>query len=199
MLFRSDQISITDEAIVQFPDKYTYGIVDARIVDTGLGIGTGTSFWDIVTYQNMFGGYRSTAGAYGIRGYNPSGFMQQRDIQRQSLKSYQNMYATVKVIVQEDARQIVLYSSVTGKAKITWAKWSEDFERDVRYARKLDVIDLARANLLYHLADTTSILQDTALETTINSEALKTRAAELETKVMEKWDQFAQGILLHTV
>jgi len=193
------QVAIVEEAIIPFPDEYTYGVLDARVVDTGLAIGTGTSFWDIVTYQNMGGASRTTAGAWGIKGYNPSNIVQQRDIQRQAMKSYQNQYATIKCHVQEELRRVVMYSSIQGKANIIWAKWSDNFETGVKYARKMDVIDLARANLLYHLADTTSILQDSALETTINSEALKTRAGELETKVFELWNSFQDIVMIHSV
>ena len=92
-----------------------------------------------------------------------------------------------------------MYSSIQGKASITWAKWSDDFDTGVKYARKMDVIKLCRANLLYHLADTTGILTDGALETTINSDSLKTRASELENEVMELWNSFQDCVILHSV
>jgi len=192
------QIAVCEEIVIDFPDDYTYGVVDARVTDTGLALGTGTSYWDLIAYQNTGSGLAS-GGAYGIKGYNPNGIRQQRDIQRQALKSYQNQYATIKTRVSDSEKKLYIYSSVQGKASITWAKFSEDFESDVKYARKMDVIKLCRANLLYHLADTSGILTDSALEVTINSDALKTRASELESEVMELWDAFQDVLFLHAV
>ena len=45
------QTSINGEMSVTFPDDYTFGVLDARVVDIGLLPGSGTSFWDLVMFQ----------------------------------------------------------------------------------------------------------------------------------------------------
>jgi hypothetical protein len=194
------QLSINGELAIPFPDTYTFGVLDARVVDLGLLPGSGTSFWDLVMFQTTtsVGSSMRGTGAYGVKGYNPSGLLYQRDIERQKYKSQQNNYATVKSRVDFENRQLIVYSSITGALNITWAKYSNNFN-DVRFERRDDVIKLCQAELLDHLADTASILSDSGLEITINIDQLKSRATELKDKVEERWSQINDIIWLHSV
>ena len=188
----------SSESIFPFPDENTFGVLDARVTDAGIVTGTGTSFWDMVYFQQLSGGtlMGNGSGAYGIKGYNPSNMIQTRDMQRAAYKSYQNTYMTLRYTVDEENRQLKVYSTVVGYLNITWAKFSDNFDA-VKYARRFDVIKLAQANLLNHFADTFSILSDSALDMSINTEALKSRAQELKTEVKELWDSFPDIIFLH--
>lgn len=191
-------IGASGEMVLDFPDSYTYGLIDIRISDVGLVMGTGGSFWDLIYYQQMAGAsLRQSGGAYGIRGYNPSNIVQQREILRASYKSYQNTFATMRYTVDRSAKQVKAYSSVVGYLNITWAKYSDNFE-DIKYERKLDVVNLAAAYLLNHLADSAGILTDSALEMSINVESLRTRAKELEEEVINRWGEFQDVLLLHS-
>ena len=69
------------------------GVMNVAIVDTGLAVGTGTSFWDLVAFQSL-GGMAGAqgAGSFGKRGYNPNSLYQERLLQRMAIKSYQNTY-----------------------------------------------------------------------------------------------------------
>lgn len=194
------QASINGEQIIPFPDEYVFGVLDCRVVDIGLLPGSGTSFWDLVMFQatTPVGLSSKGTGAYGVKGYNPSGLLYQRDIERQKYKSQQNNYATVKSRVDFENRQLIVYSSITGALNITWAKYSNNFN-DVRFERRDDVIKLCQAELLDHLADTASILSDSGLEITINIDQLKSRATELKDKVEERWSQINDIIWLHSV
>lgn len=189
----------TTESSFDFPDEYTYGVVDVRVSDVGIITGTGTGFWDLVYFQQLNGGALtgSGSGAYGIKGYNPSNLIQTRDTVRAAYKSYQNTYATLRYDVDSENKKVIVYSSVSGQINITWAKFSDNFDA-IRYQRKLDVVKLAQAYLLAHFADHFDKLSDSALDMSINIDAIKTRSQELKTEVKELWDSFPDIIVLHS-
>lgn len=192
--------SINGEAYINFPNAYTFGVVDARIVDIGLVGGVGGSFWDVLAFQSYNNSYiaSKTSGAYGKKGYNPSGLIYQRDVQRQTLKSQQNMYTTLKTRVDYSNRRLIAYSSITGTLNIAWASYSNDFS-DVKYEYLDDVIKLSQAELMLHLANTSAILTDSALEVSINIDYLNSNAKEIISEITEKWNQIGEIILLHSV
>jgi hypothetical protein len=190
------ELETNDLKVVDFPDTYTYGLVDCRVVDVGTFGGTGSQFWDIVAFQRF--GVSGSSRSYGRRGFNPGGIYQQRLVAQQAMKSQQNLLATIKFNVDYPNRQVTVYTSTTGKINITWAKYSTDFE-DVLYQRKFDVIQLAQANLLDHVADTFGIISDGSLDVNINVEAIRTRAKDLRTETMDKWLSFPSVILLKNV
>lgn len=189
----------TVESVFDFPDDMTHGVLDARVTDAGIVTGTGTSFWDMVYFQQLSGGslMGGGQGAYGIKGYNPNNVIQTRDQQRMAYKSYQNTYMTVSYDVDEENKKVNIYTTVAGLINITWAKHSDSFEA-IKYNRKFEVIKLAQAYLLDHFADTFDILSDNALDLTINVEALKSRSQELKTEVRDLWNSFPDVIALHS-
>ncbi len=189
----------TVQLVLDFPDENTHGILDARCTDVGIVTGTGTSFWDLVYFQQLSGGalMGGGQGAYGIKGYNPSNVIQTRDTQRMAYKSYQNTYMTARYIVDEENKKVDIYTTVACYVNVTWAKHSDDFNA-IKYNRKFEVIKLAQAYLLDHFADTFSILSDSALDMSINIEALKNRSQELKTEVRDLWNSFPDIIALHS-
>jgi len=189
----------TSVVVLDFPDEFTHGVVDVRLTDVGIVTGTGTSFWDLVYFQQLSGGslMGGGSGAYGIRGYNPNNLIQTRDTQRAAYKSYQNTYMTVRYDVDEENRKVTIYTTTAGNVNVTWAKHSDSFNA-IKYNRKYEVIKLSQAYLLDHFADTFSILSDSSLDLSINVEAIKNRSQELKTEVRELWDSFPDVIALHS-
>lgn len=189
----------TSVVVLDFPDEFTHGVVDVRLTDVGIVTGTGTSFWDLVYFQQLSGGslMGGGSGAYGIRGYNPNNLIQTRDTQRAAYKSYQNTYMTVRYDVDEKNRKVTIYTTTAGNVNVTWAKHSDSFNA-IKYNRKYEVIKLSQAYLLDHFADTFSILSDSSLDLSINVEAIKNRSQELKTEVRELWDSFPDVIALHS-
>lgn len=192
--------AINGEQFIAFPDEFTFGCLDARVVDLGLLPGSGTSFWDLIMFQNTtsVGSSMKGVGAYGVKGYNPSGLLYQRDVERQKFKSQQNNYTTVKTRVDLVNKRLIVYSSITGALNITWAKYSNDFG-DVSYERKLDVVKLCQAELLDQLIDSASILSDSGLEITINIDKLGERSTKLKEEVNDAWSQIPDSIWIHAV
>jgi len=189
----------SDEVHIPFPDEFTLGVTHVAIVDTGLAVGTGTSFWDLVAFQSLGGAAGAQgAGSFGKRGYNPNSLYQERLLQRMAIKSYQNTYMTAKWRINHQTKELIAYASSAGTLAITWASYSNNFDNDVLYTRKLDVVQLAQANLLDHLCDVSGMIVDSALDQQINVADLRTRATDLRDKIIDKWDDEAISItLLH--
>jgi hypothetical protein len=181
---------------VEFPDDYTFGLLDCRVVNSGMIGGTGNSFWDIVAFQQY--GVAGNATIYNKRGYNPNQLYQQRYDARYALKSQINALATNKFNINVEDRKVIIYTSTTGMINLTWAKYSNSFE-DIRYQRKFDVIQLAQAELLDHMADIFGLITDGTLDVDINVADIRTRAKELREEILEKWNNFPNMILLKGV
>jgi hypothetical protein len=191
------QMSINGEMFIPFPDEYTFGVLDCRVVDIGLLPGSGTGFWDLVLFTNTNSMSSSMKGS-GAYGYNPSGLLYQRDVERQQYKSQQNQYTTIKSRVDITNKRLIVYSSMTGSLNITWAKYSNNFD-SVMFERRDDVIKLCQAELLDHLIDAASILSDSGLEISINIDKLGERSEKLKEYVKERWDAVQEIIFLHSV
>ncbi len=192
----AQQYSIDGELELSFPDIYTFGITYCSVVGKGETLGASSSFWDIVRFQQY--GLGNGLGARGRGSYGtPYNFNQMRQnlhMQRQTQKSIENL-ATFKYRIDLPDKKLIAYSSARGEIVVYWAKWSDTFD-DIKYERQFDVIKLAQANLLYHLADTGDIIEDTGAEQSLNTDALKSRAEELQNEVREKWLEFPDILVL---
>ena len=188
---------IGGEVKLKFPDENTFGVIDCRIVDAGMAIGTGGSFWDLVLAQKHNVSPATGSGSYGVKGYNPNGLQYVREYSRQNAKTQQNLYTTNKFRVNKHKRQLTAYSSISGKLNVIWAKFSYNFD-DVRYEHIDDVISLCQAEYLMMLADSAGIMVNSTLEVSINFDWLKEKAQELFNKVEEKWNAISDVVLVHS-
>lgn len=181
---------------VDFPDEYTFGAVDVRLIDKFSTTSTSSSsFWELVNYEKY--GFGSTKGLYGIKGFNPGSLRQANFLEYQAKQANANYNQIIRTFVDVDNRQVVMFSNVTGDVYIKWAKYSLDFT-NVKFTQKMNVIKLCQSYLLQHLADTASIISDTNLDVTINTDELKTKADEKREEVMEEWLQYTDIILIKT-
>lgn len=186
------------EVILDFPDDFTYGISDIRIVGSGSGgsNGSGSSFFELVKWQNLGGGFSQGGGAYGIPGFNPNSILQQKLENLQAHQSMVNQYTTLKYRVEPHNKKVYAYTSGSGKLNVTWAKYSNDFDA-VKYDKINDVIMLCKANLLHHLGMSSNMIEDGA-DIDVNSDLLIDTAKELRESVFEKWNEYPDIIVLHT-
>ena len=181
----------TTETEIDFPDTSTFGVLDMKIVGKS-SLGTTSSFWDLLYYNSNVG--TRHGGMYGIKNFNPNGLRQSMYLQRQAESSFSNL-GTVNFRVDITNRVAYAYTTAPGNVEVTWAKKSDDFS-NVRFEYKWDVIHLAQAYLLKHLADTASILEMSGSNITINYGELKSRASELEEEVMNKWNEIPSVIVI---
>lgn len=192
------QAEIRDELIVPFPDDYTFGVMNAKVTDVGMLGGTGSQFWEVVFFNQYSGAtsLKNASGAYGIKGYNPNGALQTRDLTRQASKSYQNQWNTVKFRIDNQNKKLYAYSTISGTLNMTWAKYSDNFS-DVKFSYINDVINLCQANLIESFLNLNDMISDTSLETTINADALKDRMDTKRNGVWEKWNEIPAIGVLH--
>jgi hypothetical protein len=182
----SVDIGYTTEMTIPFPDSYTFGLVDFRVTNTNITSATGgfSNFLNLSAFAQTSIYNRSS---YGLKGYNPNFLAQQKLTEQQSLYAMREMNKTIRYKVDTENRRVIIFSNQAGKVYINWAAYSGDFSK-IKYQYIEDVIKLSQANLLNHFCDSTDITTNNDLTLTINTDLLKTRADELRTSVMERWE-----------
>jgi hypothetical protein len=109
--------------------------------------------------------------------------------------TYSNL-GTYKIKIDYPNRKIIAYCSFAAFLNFTWAKYSLNF-KDVRFERINDVINLARMNLLYLVADFAALYEDSQIDRRINADALRTKAEFIYNEVLkEGWRQIPDVVLL---
>lgn len=185
------QISVADAGFVNFPDysadlREVIGVTDLRFVNKD-GSSGNADLWAIVRYQQMGG----TRGLRGVGGYGTKfdfgGGVAAQIAQKQKYDSFQNLN-TYNAEMLWHERKIKYYSEVPSALVIEWALSSLNFD-DVRPQRRLQVIQLAQAELLWHLARTTGIIEDSNLDQKVMSGDLRSEAERLHKEVMEDWNE----------
>lgn len=180
------------ELTLDFPDEYTFGVVDIRLANKDRAGASGT-FWDIYRFQ-MRGYPEVTRGKYGTKWkYSSRGRdeIELFNLQRDTMLNK----ATTKFTVRQEERKIYAYTDVPGDINVTWAKWSVNFDH-VKFERKMDVVRLAQAYLLQHLADSTQLVSDAGLELEMNSDKIEEKAKDIREEIIEKWKNFPDIIFI---
>lgn len=185
-------LSSSSATEIAFPNSDTYAVIDARVVGKEMISGSGSSFWDIA-YYNTMGLSHLRGGSYGIPKYNPNFRKQAVYLQKMAISSLSNE-ATLDIRVDEVARTVTMYHNGSGKANITWAKSSENFE-DVRFVYKNDVVKLAQGYVKEHIVSIAGLIH-TNLEITMDVEALRVDADKLKSEVYERWNAIPDPIVL---
>jgi hypothetical protein len=186
------QVSLNSETPIPFPNIGTYGVVNARLVGKDKMTATGTSFWDLVAY-NALGLNTRHSGMYGVRGFNPNALRQMTIQKRAEIATLTNM-GTIALRVDQANRILYAYSSIPGRVNVVWASASNDFSK-VSFEYKWDVIQLCQAGILDHLADASSMLEN-ASEVNINADALRARANELRTAILDEWKAIPDVVVI---
>jgi len=185
-------LSSSAETEIAFPDSDTFGVLDARVVGKEMISGSGASFWDIA-YYNTMGMSHLRGGTYGIPKYNPNFRKQAVYLQKMAISSLANE-ATTHIRVEEENSKMYIYHNGSGKANVTWAKSSEDFDK-VRFVYKMDVIKLAQAYVKQHISDIAGLIT-TNLEVSMDVETLRADAKELFQQVYDKWQSIPDSVVI---
>jgi len=188
------ELSTTADTEIDFDDSDTYGVIDARVVGKETISGSGSSFWDLV-YYNQMGLSPMRGSSYGLPKYNPGGRKQAIQLGKLAASSQANE-ATFDIRIDHENSQVIIHTNSHGKANITWAKMSSDFD-NVRFVYKLDVVKIAQAYLLEHLAMLTGMI-NTNIEISVNSDMLADKAKELREEVIEKWNSIPDIIVIRS-
>lgn len=180
------EYTIINETILDFPDDFTFGVMSCSVLGKGYAGSPGGTFWDIVMWnqQGFSSNFRSMYGSK-VKGYNPGSLRQLRFLDSMTNNSLINQ-GTFKYRVDQILKKLYVFSSISAKMNVVWAKYSNNFN-DVFYQFQYDVVKLAKGYLCLHLADTTGIVDDSVLEAKIDVSALRERGNNLLTEVNEKW------------
>lgn len=189
-----DQVAVSNATEIPFPDDFTYGVLDARIVGKGETY-TSSSFWDIIRFQTLYPSLvPKSIGVYGSK-FNFNQLNQLNLMAKAVYDTYGNL-GTYKIKIDYPNRKIIAYCSFAAFLNFTWAKYSLNF-KDVRFERINDVINLARMNLLYLLVDFAALYEDSQIDRRINADALRTKAEFIYNEVLkEGWRQIPDVVLL---
>ncbi len=186
--------SVSGEFSVDFPDIYTFGIVDARIIPfTGTNVSlTGNRLADMIIYQ-QYGKTQSYRGGYGTR-YNFEGQNRAR-MMEQTLRNMQvSRLDNNRLVLRLEESKVKGYVGGSGTLSIIWAKFSYSFS-DIRFERKEDVIKLSQAYLLHHIVDS-FLIDNPNLDVELDKADITEKAEKLEGPVIEDWKNYPKVIVI---
>jgi len=188
-----EQYLINGELEIDWPGPNVFGITYCNVTDKEGEGGSNSSFWQLVKFQKMGAG-RYRGGSYGT-GYNFNFSRQASELQILANNTRQNR-GTFRFYVNEKDRKLEAFSEYNSKLVVEWATITYDFA-DVKLSKQDDVIELAQAALMWNLANQAGLV-NTNEEITIDSDTLNTKAEDLKTKILEKWDLEPSVILLRS-
>lgn len=177
-------VKVTGDFTLDFPDDFTYGVIDARISTGGVGGSSGSPFLNeiMIKQRSSSGGLYGTPYDYGT---NESYYMER------SLKQAQmNTQRVKRLDVDEGNKTVTGYSNIAGELIITWAKYSDDFAT-IPFRRKTEVINLAKANVLRGFAMLRGQFSSD-INVDFNADVFSRRADELYDKTMNKWKRMTK-------
>lgn len=181
-------VRITGDFTLDFPDEFTYGVIDARISTGGEGAASGSPFLNeiMIKQRSGYGG-----GMYGTP-YD-YGFTEARYMERSLQQAQMNTQRVKRLDIDEGNRTVTGYSNVSGELIITWAKYSDDFAT-IPFRRKTEVINLAKANVLRGFAMLRGQFSSD-INVDFNADVFSRRADELYEKTMNKWKRMTKVVI----
>lgn len=184
---------------IPFPDANTFGIVDARVTDKQQAVsGSIGSTYQLLFYNALLGNNPSGGRRKGYRFQNFRGTTSSRVgifEQRRAVQALQNILENSDVDVNEADRKVIAYSSTNANLYVVWAKFSLDFTK-VLQVHKQEVLRLAQAYYLDHVADLNMPVKDNATDRFIDVEALRERAEKLRDPILERWGLINEGAVV---
>jgi len=179
-----ESVHISGNFSLDFPDEFTYGVVDARIATGMAGVRSDSPFLNEVLIKQRTG----SMGMYGT----PYDYgMMDASYMERSYKQAQMNYQRVKRLdIDENNRVVTGYSNITGELVITWAKFSDDFS-SVPFRRKTEVINLAKSNVLRGFAMLRGQF-NSDINVEFNADVFERRAEDLYEKTMNKWKRLTK-------
>jgi len=188
-----EQVSIGTSFSIDFPDEYTFGVTDIRLVPPGSGTSkTSNPLINEAIIKVRSGGHYNKWGSG-----NDYGYSQVYEMEKARAQSAISINKSLKKIVDYTNRKITGYSNIAGELSITWAKFSEDFD-DVPHKFKEDVIKLAQSAVLRYFGMLRNQSVDNGIPSSLDGTEFLDRADTLEEEVMNKFKNFSKVVLIRT-
>jgi hypothetical protein len=179
---------VTSSFDIDFPDEYTFGIIDARINTSVTSGGATTSpFMNEINFSmNKSSKMYGTNNDYGV---------QESKYYERAYKQAEAAYIRAQRISVDDVNRTVSgYTNISGELIITWAKYSENFS-NVPFKKKNEVMDLAKSRVMRGFSMLRNQL-DSDTGVSFNTQDLMSRAEDLERKVLEKWQSISKIVVI---
>lgn len=187
------EYGISGAVNVPFPDDDVYGVSQAR-VSTGGGGGGGKRSGGS-TRETTF---TRTAARYGRTpaGLNPYYSEVMRVTEKASQQNSINLTKAGSFTVDYEERCLKGYSNVAGNLIVSWSKFSRNWEA-IRFHHEMDVIDVAKMNILRFIGNIRSQL-DPNTGVTSDGAVFLNRADDIENRIIkDKWKNIVPVVVLH--
>ena len=178
---------------IPFPDEYVFGVT-ARVTDKDQIRYRVDPFYGLrqpVTTRGMIRKNRRSRVSLPISGLEIRDGLNQRQL-RDSLRELE----TYSTEVDRENRVVHVFTTKACSVHLTWARFSMNFDNDVRFEQKRNVTDLAGAYLLEHAADAGSIIVDGTQEKEFNTDAMRSRAESIRERINEAWANHPRVLIL---
>ena len=169
---------------IPFPDDKVFVVTDARVVlRTYGGAGHSSS-----PFMNELLIRKNQGSKYGTR--NDYDFFQVRQYARMETQGVLESFKTVRTKMNFQTKTVDGFSTIQGRLKITWGRFSENFS-DIPMKHNRDVVKLAQS---YILAFFGSIRQQAAanLPTDVSGDNFIEMAKELREEVITRWQDYSK-------
>jgi hypothetical protein len=184
--------TVSGSFAIPFPDETTYSATNIRL-NTGRN---GQSYTANPLINSTFVRPSTSGTGGGVYGKNLTyGLETVYHIERLEGQSSIDMYKAEKCIVDENIRQVVGFSNVSGKLQINWCKYSTDFNQ-IPFKRKKEVQDLASAFVLEYFGNLRLQGEMPELPVQFDGQMLIDRADKLKEKVITAWEEFPKICIL---
>lgn len=178
---------------INFPNTKTFGVTDARLNTAGFIARDVTNpFVNNSIYRSVSSSSSYGGGMYGTNNeYEMRSARISERLERQAIIDYNKAF---RVNVDEINRTISGFTNVTARVIVTWAEYSEDFDK-IPFRRVDEVISLAKAYLLRYLGQLRG-QQNSNLPNTFNYQMFLERADKLEKEIIGQWRAKTKVVLI---
>jgi hypothetical protein len=186
-----DSHRITTQFDIDFPDEFTWGIIDLRLNTNPYWATqkTGNPLINEMSIKISSGGYNNMWNSGNDYGYSAAEYSQ-----RALRQSVVDTYKGFKKTIDYKNRKVTGYTNVSGELSITWAKFSYDWA-DVDFRFEEDTIKLAQSYVLQYFGQIRNQINTNNADE-LDGGDLIDRAETLYSEVMEAWRGYPKVTIL---
>src|SRR5208282_1440973 len=174
-----------------FPNDNTFGVRDARLNTQLIGGGMvyNNPFIDELFVQRTLS---RSIGKYGTK--NSYDFTESKITEMMERQGAMESNKAFTCRPDPTTRTLSGFTNVIGKLKVSWAEFSQDWN-DIRFERRLEVVDLARAYVLRFFGDLRKQVSG-GMPAELTGDDFLAKADKYEEKIIDAWKNFSKVVIL---
>lgn len=189
------EYSVSSNFAIDFPDEYTFGVIDARLLwkreqFDAANRGNPFVYGQSINIKTNVAGRSANMWDTG----NDYGYTEVYEMERTLNQSYIDTEKAVKKRVDYTNRQLKGFTNTTGKLVVQWAKYSNDWD-DIQHKFEEDLIKLAQSYILQYFGRLLNMGTGN-LPTELNGDDMIDRSEALYDEVMTKWRGYSKVVLM---